>query len=64
MITCNMIRGRNGEWTMQFTDCGLESATLHVHMCTVEELSVIVSIYIYIQLHSPRSGAHLRTYVQ
>ena len=46
MITCNMIRGRNGEWTMQFTDCGLESAT-HVHMCTVEELSVIVSIYIY-----------------
>ena len=34
---------------MQFTDCGLETVTLqlHVHMCTVEELSVIVSIYIY-----------------
>ena len=31
----------------QFTDCGLESATLHVHMCTIEELSVIVSIYTY-----------------
>ena len=48
MITCHMICGRNGARD-QFTDCGLESVTLHVHMymCTVEELSVIVSIYTY-----------------
>ena len=33
---------------MQFTDCGLESAT-HVHM----KSSLSLSVYIYIQLHLP-----------
>ena len=40
---------------MQFTDCGLESATLQ--LSTVEELSVIVSI----RIAAFCSGAHLRS---